>query len=73
MTRMSEATLRGAIDAVVGLFVQRGGAADDASHGHKELAVRELEEHFGRAADLGEFELMERDWSRRDGGGMRAW
>jgi hypothetical protein len=73
MTRIGEATLRGAVDAVVGLFFQRGDAAHNASRGHKEPAMRELEEHFARAADHGEFELMERDWSRRDGGGMRAW
>ena len=39
----------------------------------KELAIRQLEEHYARAADLHDLERMERNWSRRDGGGMRSW
>jgi len=39
----------------------------------KELAIRELEEHYARATDLHDLERMQRDWNRRDGGGMRSW
>ena len=44
-----------------------------APRGPKELEIRRLEEHFAGAADLYHLELMERDWERREGGGMRTW
>ncbi len=39
----------------------------------KELDMRELEEHYARAGDVHDLERMERDWDRRDGGGVRNW
>jgi hypothetical protein len=73
MTRMHESSLRNAVDAVVTLLFQRGGAAHQSSRGHKALEIRQLEEHFAHASDHHDFEQMERDWDRRDGGGMRVW
>ncbi len=35
--------------------------------------VRELESHYARAGDAHDLERMERDWDRRDGGGVRRW
>jgi len=39
----------------------------------EELEIRQLEESFARATDLQDLERMERDWNRRDGGGVRNW
>ena len=39
----------------------------------QDLEVRALEEYFGRASDFADFERMERDYERRDAGGMRSW
>ena len=39
----------------------------------QDLEVRALEEYFGRASDFADFERMERDYERRDAGGMRTW
>jgi hypothetical protein len=38
-----------------------------------EMQVRLLEEFYSRATDVHDLERMERDWNRRDGGGMRSW
>lgn len=42
-------------------------------HARNALEVRQLEEFYARATDAQELERMERDWNRRDGGGMRSW
>lgn len=34
---------------------------------------RELEDHYARAGDRHALEMMEREWDRRDGGGVRNW
>jgi hypothetical protein len=34
---------------------------------------RDLEAHYARAADRHTLETMEREWDRRDGGGLRDW
>ena len=34
---------------------------------------RKRDEDYARATDLADLERMERDWDRRDGGGMRTW
>ena len=34
---------------------------------------RELEDHYARAGDRHTLEMMEREWDRRDGGGVRNW
>ncbi len=47
--------------------------APQPARGRKELEVRQLEEHYARAADRHDLERMEREWDRRDGGGMRNW
>jgi hypothetical protein len=39
----------------------------------QELEIRDREERYAHAADLTDLERMERDWDRRDGGGMRTW
>jgi hypothetical protein len=39
----------------------------------QDLEVRALEEYFGRASDFADFERLERDYERRDCGGMRSW
>lgn len=36
----------------------------------QDLEVRDLEERFSRASDHGDLERMERDFNRRDGGGL---
>ena len=35
--------------------------------------TRKRDEDYARATDLADLERMERDWDRRDGGGMRTW
>ena len=49
----------------------RGGKPPPAAR--IELEVRQLEEYYARATDVDDLERMERDWNRRDGGGMRSW
>ena len=39
----------------------------------EELEIRQLEEFYARATDVHDLERMERDWNRRDGGGVRSW
>ena len=39
----------------------------------QDLDVRQAEVHFSSATDLADLERMERDWDRRDAGGMRTW
>lgn len=45
----------------------------DAGHSRKEWEVRRLEEFYARATDLHDLERMERNWDRREGGGLRVW
>ncbi|MFO1315519.1 MAG: hypothetical protein U1F58_07925 [Burkholderiales bacterium] len=35
--------------------------------------VRDVEAAHARAADHGDLERIQRDWDRRDGGGVRSW
>ncbi len=39
----------------------------------QDIEVRALEETFGRAADFADFQAMERDFERREAGGVRSW
>ena len=39
----------------------------------KSAEVRDLEAALARAADHRDLERMQREWDRRDGGGMRGW
>lgn len=39
----------------------------------QDLEVRALEEYLGRASDVADFQRMERDYERRDAGGVRTW
>lgn len=39
----------------------------------KAADVRDLEDHYAHAVDAHDLERMERDWDRRDGGGVRNW
>lgn len=61
-----------AITALFARFARRNGNA----HGpavpriRQDLEVRDLEERFARARDHGDLERMERDFNRRDGGGL---
>jgi hypothetical protein len=52
---------------------RRALALRDAGRSRKEWEVRQLEEFYVRATDLHDLERMERNWDRRDGGGLRAW
>jgi hypothetical protein len=56
-------------------FTQRsaGPGRPPPSHALNELEVRRLEERYASATDVHDLERMERDWNRRDGGGMRSW
>jgi hypothetical protein len=58
---------------VVTIFEDWREQAPQQARGRKELEVRQLEEHFTRATDRHDLERMEREWDRRDGGGMRNW
>jgi len=42
-------------------------------HARKSWEIRKRGEDYARATDLPDLERMERDWDRRDGGGMRTW
>jgi hypothetical protein len=50
-----------------------GSGGPPRPHAHQELEVRRLEEFYAGATDVHELERMERDWDRRDGGGIRNW
>lgn len=50
-----------------------GGHRPPRSRARNELEVRRLEESYARATDVHDLERMERDWNRRDGGGIRNW
>jgi len=39
----------------------------------KPAEIRDLEAAHARAADHRDLERMQREWDRRDGGGMRSW
>ena len=43
------------------------------SYARKSWEIRKRDEDYARATDLPDLERMERDWDRRDGGGMRTW
>lgn len=43
------------------------------SNARKSWGTRKRDEDYARATDLPDLERMERDWDRRDGGGMRTW
>ncbi len=49
------------------------GARDAWSSARAPAADRQLAAHFARATDHVDLERMERDWGRRDGGGVRDW
>ena len=48
---------------------QRGGPGAPPS----QSAQGEREDSYAGATDAHDLERMERDWDRRDGGGMRIW
>ncbi len=64
---------RRAVEAIVASVNQWHERTPNPPRACKELAIRELEEHYARATDLHDLERMQRDWNRRDGGGMRSW
>ena len=68
MTQTTGHSLSAAWAALVSHFSPSHGAAQPQAE--KDLAV---EEWFAHAADHLDLQQMEQDWSRRDGGGMRAW
>jgi hypothetical protein len=39
----------------------------------KSWEIRKRDEDYARATDLPDLERMEREWDRRDGGGIRTW
>ena len=43
------------------------------SYARKSWEIRKRDEDYARATDLADLERMERDWDRRDGGGVRNW
>jgi len=43
------------------------------SYARKSWEIRKRDEDYAHATDLPDLERMERDWDRRDGGGMRTW
>jgi len=43
------------------------------SYARTSWETRKRDEDYARATDLADLERMERDWDRRDGGGMRTW
>ena len=49
------------------------GGGSPPSRSRNELQERLLEAFYARATDVHDLERMERDWNRRDGGGMRSW
>jgi hypothetical protein len=53
--------------------LRRDGGDPPPSRARNELQVRLLEAFYARATDVHDLERMERDWNRRDGGGMRSW
>ena len=46
---------------------------DQRSPGTPLLQPGEREQSYASATDAHDLERMERDWDRRDGGGMRSW
>jgi len=62
-----------AMRTVVTALAPKPRRASPPAHARKEREVRALEAHYARATDRHDLERMERDWDRRDGGGMRAW
>jgi hypothetical protein len=61
------------LPAWVRLRTRRAARLRDIGHARKEWEIRRLEEIYARATDSHEIERMERDWERRDGGGLRDW
>lgn len=61
-----------AITAFVRRLARRAALAHDpvTPRIRQDLDVRELEERFAHAHDHGDLERMERDFNRRDGGGL---
>jgi hypothetical protein len=43
------------------------------SYARRSWESRKRDADYARATDLPDLERMERDWDRRDGGGMRTW
>jgi len=50
-----------------------GDSTPPRPRAREELEIRRLEESYARATDVHDLERMERDWNRRDGGGVRNW
>jgi hypothetical protein len=67
------AVVRRALAAVTGVVTAGGAHRPQPPRVTQDLEVRRLEDRFARAVDAHDLERMERDWDRRDGGGMRTW
>lgn len=59
--------------ALAALTPRRDSSIPPRPRAREELEIRELEESYARATDLHDLERMERDWNRREGGGVRSW
>jgi hypothetical protein len=73
MTQSRGNSFSAALSALASRFVPSYGQAAAATHPEKELEMQRVEQWFSHAADHVDLQQMELDWSRRDGGGMRAW
>jgi hypothetical protein len=62
-----------AVTAFVRGLVTRDPHGPTAPRIRQDLEVRELEERFAHAHDHADLERMERDFNRRDGGGLPMW
>jgi hypothetical protein len=70
MTQSTGNSFSAALAALASYFVP---SQAQAPHPEKELEMQRVEQWFSHAADHLDLQQMELDWSRRDGGGMRAW
>jgi hypothetical protein len=62
-----------ALTTFVQRFLEKSFHSPTAPRIVQDLEVRRLEEAFRHAHDVHELERMERDYDRRDAGGVRAW
>ena len=73
ITALLVATFERARTAPARWHARRSERALLRSYARKSWEVRKRDEDYARATDLPDLERMERDWDRRDGGGMRTW
>jgi hypothetical protein len=73
ITSVVVASLENARTALARWRARRSEQALLRSYARKSWETRKRDEDYARATDLPDLERMERDWDRRDGGGMRTW